>query len=383
MRRSPVRSLLFSEAFWPKIGGLEVILVQLLRGLTARGHEVLVVTDRVDDTVPVEDQLGDVTIRRLPLVRALAERDLGLLADLVERLHELECEFAPDLIHATFAGPSTWYLPRLKSAPLLLDCHGSWTDVRILSNGMFRRVILGAARLTACSQAVLDDMLGAAPEMADRAMLIPPGLEAPVVEGPLEPRGGPPMILASGRMVLEKGLDVALAAMTQIASRRPDARLVLVGDGPCRPALEHQADELGIRDKVTFTGWVAPDRTAELRAEATLVLVPSRSEGFGLVALEAAQMARPVVASDVGGLREVVRHGVTGTLVPVGDARALASAALAFLEDPQLAARYGRAGRMRALTRFSSSRHLDAWDSLYREVAARRKAHGRRNAFSV
>ena len=378
-----MRSLLFTEAFWPKIGGLEVILVQLLRGLTARGHEVLVVTDRGDDALRMEDRLGDVRICRLPFARALAERDLGLVADLVERLRELECEFAPDLIHATFAGPSIWYLPRLKSAPLLLDCHGSWSDARILSNDLFRRVILGAAQLTACSQAVLGDMLGAAPEMADRAMVISPGLEAPVVQGPLEPTGGPPMILASGRMVFEKGLDVALEAMAQIASRRPDARLVLVGDGPSRPALERQAGELGIRDKVTFTGWIAPDRTAQLRAEATLVLVPSRGEGFGLVALEAAQMARPVVASDVGGLPEIVSHGMTGTLVPVGDARALAGAALALLGDPELAARYGRAGRMRALTRFSSSRHLDAWDGLYRDFAIRREAHGRSNVFSV
>ena len=139
MSRSSARSLLFTEAFWPKIGGVEVLLVQLLRGLTALGHEILVVTDRVDDSLPAEDQLGDVTVHRLPLVRALEQRDLGLLAELVDELRELERGFAPDLIHGTFVGSSIWYLPRLRSAPLLLDCHGTWADVRILSNGLFHR----------------------------------------------------------------------------------------------------------------------------------------------------------------------------------------------------------------------------------------------------
>ena len=243
-------------------------------------------------------------------------------------------------------------------------------------------MIRGAAHLAANYKAVLDDVLGVAPEMTDHATLIHPGLEPPMVQEPPAPPSGPPVILASGRMVLEKGLDVAVAAMALIATRRPDARLVLAGEGPLRPALE--------RCKPVSSGSATGSRsragsrlTGRLSCGRRRRSFSSRRGRRGLVSLPSRRLRWPDRSSRrmSEGCR-VVSAGITGTLVPVGDVEALASAALALLDDPRRAVRYGRAARMRALARFSSARHLDAWDTLYCDFPERGGVTGRLDAVS-
>jgi glycogen(starch) synthase len=171
--------------------------------------------------------------------------------------------------------------------------------------------------------------------------------------------------------VREKGFDVALAAFAVIARRRAGVHLTIAGDGPERAALQEQASALGIAAAVEFTGWVAPDAVPDLIAGAAVVAIPSRSEGLPAVALEAAAMGRPVVAARVGGLPEVVLHGQTGLLVDV-DSEALAGAFTALLDDPETARQMGRAAWQRARDVFSRDRCIDAYDALYRRLAATR-----------
>jgi hypothetical protein len=118
--------------------------------------------------------------------------------------------------------------------------------------------------------------------------------------------------------------------------------------------LRRRSDDLGIGDAVVFPGRVAPAEVLGLLDAASLVLVPSRAETFGLVAIEAALMQRPVVASRVGGLREVVADGLTGLLVPADDAGAMAEAAIALLGDEARCRRLGMAARARAQVLFST-----------------------------
>jgi glycosyltransferase involved in cell wall biosynthesis len=105
-----------------------------------------------------------------------------------------------------------------------------------------------------------------------------------------------------------------------------------------------------------------------LMGDATLVLVPSRLEGFGLVALEAGSMARPVVATRVGGLPELIIHHETGLLTPGDNSEALTEAIVLLLEQPKIATSMGWAARERALNEFAWKRHVDAYDALYRRL---------------
>jgi N-acetyl-alpha-D-glucosaminyl L-malate synthase BshA len=146
------------------------------------------------------------------------------------------------------------------------------------------------------------------------------------------------------------------------------ARLVLVGDGPERPrALEH-AEELGVRDDVLFLGKHAS--VDELLACADVFLLPSSSESFGLAALEAMACGAPVVATRTGGLPEVVEHGVSGYLLPVGAVDEMAAVAVRILTDEAHHAELARAGRQVAEQRFSARSVVPLYESYYEQVLA-------------
>ena len=187
------------------------------------------------------------------------------------------------------------------------------------------------------------------------------------------PYPGGSRLLFIGRLVPVKGIDTLLRAFATALREQPDLRLDIAGDGPLRGELESLAGELGLAGSVRFLG-----RTEGVGAEmeqAATVVVPSLGEGFGMVALEAAERGRPVIASAVGGLPEIIADGRTGVLVPAGDAPALAAAIVALVRDPERAAVMGRAARERALAEFSLARCADRTDALYREALERRASN--------
>jgi glycosyltransferase involved in cell wall biosynthesis len=170
-------------------------------------------------------------------------------------------------------------------------------------------------------------------------------------EGPPDgvPAGG--FVLSLGQLDRRKGHRVLIAAWPAVARAHPEARLVLVGDGPCRPELEAQARALGVMTSVTFAGFRAPARP--FVAAARLLVQPSLTEGMPNAVLEAMSAGLPVVASRVGGVPELVVDDETGLLVPPGDPEALTAAIVRMLSDPAGAARMGAAGTARARALFS------------------------------
>jgi glycosyltransferase involved in cell wall biosynthesis len=178
------------------------------------------------------------------------------------------------------------------------------------------------------------------------------------------PRVGPgPVIGALGRFSPEKGFDLVLRSLATLPT---EVTCVLVGDGPQREALEHLAEELGVRDRVVFTGWVG--RPRDYLPGFDVVAMPSRFEAFGLVAIEAALAERPVVATDVDGIPDAVVDGSTGLLVPPEDPAALAEAISTLLGDPSTREEMGRRGRARSLERFSVERMAGSYEDLYRRL---------------
>lgn len=149
-------------------------------------------------------------------------------------------------------------------------------------------------------------------------------------------------------------------------ARRLDARLMLVGDGPDYGRTRELVAKLGLADRVHFVGVV--DEVAPLLAAADLLLLPSETESFGLVALEAMASGVPVVASRVGGLPEVVEHGVSGYLAPVGDVEAMADFSLRILSDCEVRRGFGEAARERAVRLFDWHRVVPRYEEIYREV---------------
>jgi glycosyltransferase involved in cell wall biosynthesis len=182
---------------------------------------------------------------------------------------------------------------------------------------------------------------------------------------------GPHMIFACRQLFPRKGIRFLLEAAAELKPQFPDIKIVLAGDGFERPELARRAEQLGIASDVTFLGWVPNAELPPYYRAAAVSVIPSLEEGFGIPAAEAMGCEVPVVASDAGGLPEVVENGVTGLVVPRGDSKALAQAIASLLADPQRRHRMGQAGRERALRLFDWDRSAEQFEEIYRDVASR------------
>ena len=188
-------------------------------------------------------------------------------------------------------------------------------------------------------------------------------------EAPRKELPDTPTIGVVSRLEEIKGMDLLIPAFAQLRARCPQARLLIVGDGSLRGKMEEQAREFGVHKHIE---WVGRQEQAALQAfydRVDLFWMPSRSEGFGLSALEAMARGCPVVASDVGGLPELLEEGKTGVLIPPHDSDALARASLAILSDSQQCQRLSQAALDRA-TCFASDKYRNLILDLYRKEVA-------------
>lgn len=273
----------------------------------------------------------------------------------------------PNAVAAAAAGPLT-------RAPLVTTIHG--TDARVARGSAVLRVV--ARAVLARSAAVTTVSSWLASEMGAVAPGVPIEIAPmPVATSAFSPGDAPERgrLLFVGRLNAQKGIAHALRAL---AAMREPATLDVVGEGPARRDHERLARDLGIAGRVTFHGAVRHEDLPPMYRRAGALVMPSVDEGLGLVAVEGALSGIPVVAFDSGGVRDVVRHGESGFLVPAGDSRALASALDAVVRDPDLATRLGGAGRAAALAHFSPEAAAARYAAVYeRAISVRGSDHRR------
>ncbi len=178
--------------------------------------------------------------------------------------------------------------------------------------------------------------------------------------------GDAPLAVSVGRLDPIKGYPHLLEAARQLRPRRPDLHWVLVGDGEQRGALQRMVHEQGLESIVHFSGWLPNPQVA--MAACDVFVLPSLSEAFGRVLVEAMAFGKPVVAARVGGIPEIVVPGETGILVPPAQPEACAQAVHGLLMNPKLAHMFGETGRQRAKDRFSLTMHVDAISRTYADL---------------
>jgi len=367
-----MRILYCTELFWPHIGGAEIMATRFLSAMQERGHEFVVATSHSGLNLPDSELVHGTRVHRFRFHHALANRRLDRLVAVQRQLAELRRAVKPELVHLSNIGADTFFHLHTASAyhaPTLVALHGLPMVSFSGENGLVERVLRSADWIAAVSRATLDEARRAVPEITPRSSAIHNGLSMPLVMPDPLPFD-PPRLLCLGRLVPHKGFDLALAALASLTDRLPQARLTVAGDGPARAGLERQVAGLGLAHRVDFAGWVAPEQVPALINACTVVVMPSRREPFGLVALQAAQMARPIVATRVGGLPEVVVDGKTGLLVDADDIAALAEGIAHLLGHPREATRMGRAARRRARARFGLEQMVDAYDTLYQALTS-------------
>jgi len=362
-----MRILFWSEQFWPNIGGAEIIALKLILALSDRGYEFAVVTRKDSPDLPSIDRYKGISIYRFPFWKVLImTRNLDRLMLIRRQVADLKRKFEPDIVHINGLGPTTLFFhsetKEVCPAPCLITLHQG-----IKNSSMEMSSLALADWVAGCSEATLDEARKLNPAIRSRSSVIRNGIEQlTVLPSPLP--FDPPKLLCLGRLATQKGFDVALTAFASIVDRYPHVRLVLAGDGPERLELERQAQELGIIHAVDFLGWVAPEMIPEIINTSTIVLMPSRWEGLPLVALEVGLMARPIVATPVDGLTEVIEHQRTGVLVEPEDSVGFSEAIEQLLDNPERAKNIGHEARRRIRRVFSFERHVNAYNSLYRKL---------------
>ncbi len=363
------------------VGGMERQALRLVERLAARNLRVTVFSPHRATSValPGRERRPGVEIIRVPLVEdrlSIAEwwryfEDL-MAAALAARpwIDVLYAVHYAAAYHAVRVG-------RLVGLPVVMKfaCSGEHGDIATLRRrdqaADFERALRCVSRFACITEAVRDEAHAFGLDPA-RTVLIPNGIDLAAwgrARGPTVGAGG--QILFVGRLAEQKAVDVLLRAFARVRVAHPRARLLCAGDGPERASLEALTDSLGLAGSVDFLG--RRDDVHDLLREAAVFVLPSRSEGLSNSLLEALATGTPVIASDIPGTREVVRHEVDGLLVPVDDAAALAAAIDRVLGDSSLAARLSSSGRARALE-FDLERVADAYLNLFADLARGRRA---------
>lgn len=360
-----MKVLFLTSGYWPDIGGIPTLAGSLIPDLTQRGFKFSIVTPGPRNSAAKE--CGYAEIHHLDLRDEPTYRNPAKLSELLAQLNIIISKFQPDLVHLNGLGHHLLlYLlsSRLRSLPMLLSIHGGWGSSEE-ANSLVVELFHRANWVTACSDWALEACQRVDPTLHQRSSLLYNALpDVGVTFSPTPTRD----VVCAGRLTHEKGFDLALRAWSTLTKEfSPRHRLKLIGEGPERSTLERLAEKEDLGDSVVFMGALPPEKVREEVSRASLTLVPSRSEGFGLVALEAALRGRPVVAANVGGLPEVILHGETGVLSEPNPT-ALSQSIRWVLQEESLGESLGRRAREWAREKFSWTHYCDTHDLLYKRL---------------
>ncbi len=363
---------------YPTHGGSGVIASELAIALAARGHEVHVISYATPFRLRSYHQniyIHEVTVSTYPLF-AYPPYALELAAKLVELVEE----YGLEIIHAHYAIPhaASVYLAKQilnsQQIRMITTLHG--TDITLVgADPSFRRVVRFVIEqsdgVTAVSK-YLEQRTIAEFDIRREIRVIynfvdmeraktQPGL---LKKDSLAPNGEKIIMHASNFRKVKRVGDV-VDVFARILKKLP-AKLILIGDGPEHTEIQQQVREMNLTDGVLFLG--EQDDLEPLFGCADLFLLPSEQESFGLTALEAMAYGVPVIASDVGGLPEVIIHGETGYLCPVGDTVSMSRSAMTLLNHPSDHDRFSRAAMKRAAEAFNADQIIPQYESYYREI---------------
>jgi len=392
-----MRILLVNDTSTPR-GGAEIYALRLREQLRRRGHTAALAACAVG---PSDQQQADF---EAPGIKGGTKISKGIRwlynSAAIRRFREILGEFRPDVVHLNLFVYhfSIGVLSALGSLPTVYTAPGSELScpqgIRVLSSGRICRErgvracvrcgcyptiaipwLWAREHLIARYQHHID--LAIAPSswiLQDlRSLRLPRCTRLPTGV-PLQSsmsHNGNGSILYVGRLAPVKGVEVLIAAMKLIRQQKPDTRLLVAGDGPSRRDLQELVEKEGLNGAIEFLGWIASDSLRKLHSSASVLAVPSYFENLPTVVVEAQALGTPVVASNVGGIPDLIRDGETGLLAEPGDAEELARQICYMLDNPDHAQQMARQAREFVERECSMDVHVDRLLELYRETISR------------
>ena len=374
---------IFASAFHPHVGGVEELCRQLAHEYRRRGCGAVVFTERWPRTLPEYEEYEGIPVHRVPF-RVPSEgikaklKYLATFRTIRRHLLSLLKRHKVDVVHVQCVSANAFYalaLQKVTRLPLVLTMQGELTmDAQRLfersrwARNVLRRGLQRANAITACSRQTLEEAVSFfGKPLGERGKVIYNGIAQGEGVGTKPFEHVRPYVLAIGRHVSQKGFDVLLQAMKALAARGQSHDLVLAGHGTEHEALKSLAGELGLEQSVFFPGRVDHAMAMRLFAGCSVFVLPSRHEPFGIVNLEAMVVGKPIVATRVGGVPEIVVDERNGLLVPPENPEALADALGKLLRDEALRARLGENGRAMAQG-FTWPRIADEYMKIYEAI---------------
>jgi len=356
------------------MGGIERQQTEIIKRLPAGRFTQIIATMRMSGPFTAETESAGVEIVEFPFTSLYNRRALRSYFGLARLIRQRRV----DLVYCYDFYTNVW-----GAISVTLAGRGRLVTSRGDTGRMFSKAQLAVQRLAyACSNAIVpnsdlvkDIIVENEFVPAWKIRRIYNGIDA----GRFAPRAAPPELARSlglppgaavvgavGNLHPWKGQDTLLRAAARIREARPNAWFLLIGEGVAQDELQQLATQLGIREQTIFAG-IRQD-IPELLALMDVYVLPSQHESLPNAVMEAMACARPIVATAVGGLPELISNGVTGFLVPPGDPAAMADAVLRVLGDAALGAALGQAARERAVNEFSCSRLVENMAALYEDV---------------
>lgn len=369
-----MRVLLHCIYYPPEVGGLESHVAALAEGLVARGHEVRVVTSHSRPGLATEEEVRGVLVRRTPLPRrspaGWAAHALGSIPATLRWARWAEVLHAQAFASVLPVGTAAT-LTRRPWAASFHTSHFLVLAEREFWDGLLRSFVRWPDHALAASREIALVAEGLARNR--RVEAVTNGVETErfrPVPPAFPPAEGERHLLVPRRLYPKNGVEYLVRALPMICAEVPRVRALIVGDGPERGRLEALARELKVSDRIDFLGAVPHDQMPGILASGEIAIFPSLMEATSVAALEAMACEKPVLATNVGGLPEIVDSQVGG-LVPPADPEGLAKGVVALLRDPHLGEK-GRLARQRVVSQWSNARLVDRHLEIYSDLIAGR-----------
>jgi glycosyltransferase involved in cell wall biosynthesis len=330
-----MRILLIPARYPPHVGGLEGVMAELSSRLSQQ-HEVQVITNRLPSSLPAHETLDGIPVTRLHFLLPRRwhfpkQMDKFFAAFLLAPLALVGLwrairRFKPDVVNLHYTGnPSffVWAVMHLFDIPLVVSLHGAdvWIEAQRspFDRWVFRRLVARAEAVTGCSMSLLEDAAAFAPEVLTKAVSIHNGVDHAAFTHAAVYSHPRPYIASVGRLDHRKGFDLLIDAFARIAPDFPHYDLLIAGSGAVQADLQAQIDRLGLSERVKLVGRLRNPVLAAFYKSAQVVAIPSRREGFGIVALEALATGTYLVVSRVGGLVEALADARVTWVTPETD----------------------------------------------------------------
>lgn len=391
-----MRIILFPSSYAPVCGGVQTVTHNLARGFNERGHEVRVVTNRYPVSLPKTEEIDGVPVERLLLLKPQFDQLRRQRADLLLasfyfypathwRLRNLVASFRPDVVNVHFPDaqiPFVLALQRRFKFRLVASLHGyeveRWFNKNGKTNGsgngsfdgkqLLTAFLKGADAVTACSENLLSKANQIEPSINPKSHVVPNGVDLKGHTNTALHQHPRPYVLSYGRLTYSKGFDLLLSAFADATRGHTEVDLVIAGEGEESERLKELARSSGIADRVHFFGRADSKQIIELLNGCLFLIVPSRSESFGISALEGMAAGKAVLATKVGGLPELLDPSVNNLVDPSVDG--LAAGIREWLASAERVSVRGKQNRL-AAAKYDWSQTVQGYLNAYSDAAAK------------